>query len=174
MRSTAGGKYRAILTDIEHATILGFLPDRDLLTLQRWFYDEMGTRRRGIEVITTDMYGPYRRLIKGMLPQAHHVVDKFHVLRKANEAAQEARKDVVADAKTRLNLKNSHDLFNRRWNDPKWTDAQRWKMEIWFNPMPVLKHAYEAKERFYASMTPQAMPLRLVLTLTGSTASRRR
>ena len=144
-----GKVYHAILVNIEQRTILDLLKDREKTTLQYWFYERLGPSRSKIEIVTTDMYGAYRTLVKQMLPNAHHVVDKFHVLRMANYAVQEVRKHATRDQKVKTSLKNNHRLLDRRWDDPDWTTEQRWRVEIWFNQLPLLKAAYEAKERFY-------------------------
>ena len=38
------------------------------------------------------MWNPYRAAVKAVLPQARIVVDKFHVVRMANDALEKVRK----------------------------------------------------------------------------------
>ena len=50
------------------------------------------TERHQVEIVSMDMWKPYRRAVQAVLPQARTVVDKFHVVRMANEALEKVRK----------------------------------------------------------------------------------
>jgi len=64
--------------------------------------------RHQVEIVSMDMWKPYRRAFQTVLPQARIVVDKFHVVRMANEALEKIRKGL------RKELKPNH---------PRWKNA---------------------------------------------------
>ncbi len=49
--------------------------------------------RQRIEIVSMDMWNPYQVAVKAVLPQARIVVDKFHVVRMANDTLEKVRED---------------------------------------------------------------------------------
>ncbi|CDG51237.1 transposase (fragment) [Halomonas sp. A3H3] len=96
-----------------------------------------------------DMWKPYRRAVQAVLPQARIVVDKFHVVRMANEALEKVRKGLRKDLKPnqRRTLKGDRKILLKRAHDV--SDRERLIMETWTGAFPQLLAAYEHKERFY-------------------------
>ena len=77
-----------------------------------------------------DMWKPYHRDVQMVLPQARIVVDKFHVMRMANEALEKIRKGLRKELKAALKgdrkilLKRAHDVSDReRLIIETWTGA---------------------------------------------------
>ena len=66
------------------------LPDRQQDAVKRRLIN-MADRDK-VEVVSMDMWKPYRRAVQAVLPQARIVVDKFHVVRMAKEALEKIRK----------------------------------------------------------------------------------
>ncbi len=77
-------RYRCILTNIEERTLLDLLATRrqDVVTNYLMKLKD----RQKVEIVSMDMWNPYRAAVKAVLPQARIVVDKFHVVRMANDA----------------------------------------------------------------------------------------
>ncbi len=96
-----------------------------------------------------DMWKPYRRAVQAVLPQARIVVDKFHVVRMANEALEKIRKDLRKEltAGQRRTLKGDRKILLKRAHDI--SDRERLIMETWTGAFPQLRAAYEHKERSY-------------------------
>ncbi len=63
----------------EHAVVAGLLGLRPQV-------------RANIDTVVTDLYPPFRNAVRSTLPQARLVVDKFHVLRAIDQAAQRVRR----------------------------------------------------------------------------------
>ncbi|RAR58580.1 transposase [Onishia taeanensis] len=57
------------------------------------------TDRDEVEIVSMDMWKPYRRAAQAALPQARSVVDKFHVARMSNEALEKIRKGLRKELK---------------------------------------------------------------------------
>ncbi|NCF78066.1 MAG: ISL3 family transposase, partial [Proteobacteria bacterium] len=83
-------RYRCILTNIEERTLLDLLATRrqDVVTNYLMKLKD----RQKVEIVSMDMWNPYRAAVKAVLPQARIVVDKFHVVRMANDALERVRK----------------------------------------------------------------------------------
>lgn len=141
------GKPRCVLTNIEQRTLVEMLPVRTKQAvtnhLMRW------KGRENIEIVAMDMWSPYRDAVRGALPQATIVVDKFHVVRMANQALDRVRKNVrsgMSDKERRSLMRDRYVLLKRRHD---LTDRDRLLMESWTAAIPVLGFAYHAKEDFF-------------------------
>lgn len=87
--------------------------------------------------------------VKAVLPQARIVVDKFHVVRMANDALEKVRKGFRKELKPSQSrtLKGDRKILLKRAHDV--SDRERLIMETWTGAFPRLLAAYEHKERFY-------------------------
>jgi len=140
-------RYRCILTNLEERTLLDLLPGRqqDAVTKRLMSMTERGK----VEIVSMDMWKPYRRAVQAVLPQARIVVDMFHVVHMANEALEKVRKGLRKEltANQRRTLKGDRKILLKRAHDV--SDRERLIMETWMGAFPQLLAAYEHKERFY-------------------------
>ncbi|MEQ3622818.1 MAG: ISL3 family transposase [Marinobacter sp.] len=151
-------RYRCILTNIEERTLLDLLASsrQDVVTN---YLMNMKDRNR-VEIVSMDMWNPYRAAVKAVLPQARIVVDKFHVVRMANDALEKVRKGLRKELKPSQSrtLKGDRKILLKRAHEV--SDRERLIMETWTGAFPQLLAAYEHKERFYgiwdATTRPQA------------------
>ncbi len=82
-------KPRLVLTNVERRTIYDIKPNRNKDTvIQR--LSEI-TDNTYIEYVTIDMWKPYKDAVNTVMPHAKVVVDKFHVVRMANQALDSVR-----------------------------------------------------------------------------------
>ncbi|MFO6224858.1 transposase, partial [Pseudomonas aeruginosa] len=83
------------------------------------------------EIASMAMWKPYRRAFQTVLPQARIVVDKFHVVRMANEALEKIRKGLRKELKPnqRRTLKGDRKILLKRAHDV--SDRERLIMETW-------------------------------------------
>lgn len=141
------GELRLVLTDVEGRRLLDMLPARDKDTLATWlghFKD-----RSAVQVVTIDMWRPYHRLARELLPQAVVVVDKFHILRMAGEAMDDVRIRLArskGDEVRRAWMRSKVQLNKRPRN---LTEKQRFNLGMWLDNEPEIAAAYQAKEAFY-------------------------
>jgi len=77
-------------------------------------------------------------------------VDKFHVVRMANDAIERIRKRIrrELEPKTRIKMKNERFVLLKRRHEL--TDDENEKLQAWSKLYPALALAHEAKEGFYA------------------------
>ncbi len=69
---------------MEERTLLDLLPGRQQDAVTKRLMSMTG--RDKVEIVSMEMWKPYRRTVQAVLPQARIVVDKFHVVRMAKEA----------------------------------------------------------------------------------------
>lgn len=140
-------QFRCVLANIEEQTVIDILPNRSLDLVKRTF---AGLRdRQKIEVLSIDMYRNYLDAARESLPQAKAVIDKFHVVKMANEALEVVRKSIkkgLPDRDRRI-LKNDRKLMLMRERDL--TPLNELVIAEWFDRIPALGDAYRTKERFF-------------------------
>ena len=94
-----------------------------------------------------DMWTPYCDAVQAAMPDARIVIDKFHVVRMANDAADKVRKSLreLLTPKQRRGL--MHDRFVLLKRDLN--DKERLLLSGWTANYPELGEAYRLKEVFY-------------------------
>jgi len=141
------GHPRCILTNVEQRTIIDLLDKRDQKTVQTYLSNLKDGHK--IEVVTMDMWRPYRLAVHAALPNAVVVVDKFHIVRMANIALDQVRKDLresLSDKKRRQ-LKRDRFILLHRKRDLD--DKDLFILDTWSKNFPDLGHAYDLKEAFF-------------------------
>ena len=138
---------RCIISNIEHNTVVEVLRDRTKKTVMSYFQSMRGHEK--VCYVAMDMWNPYREAVEALMPQATIVIDKFHVLRMANEALETIRKAQRAQLtiKERRGLMHDRLVLLKRRHDL--TDREYRKLSGWAANYPLLEAAYDAKEAFY-------------------------
>jgi transposase len=141
------GKPRCIFTNVQQRTVLDLLPNRDKASVTQWL--QRNPLHILVQVVTMDMWKPYRDAVNAVMPDSTVVVDKFHVVKMANHALDSIRKELREgmDLKQRRKLLRSRHLILRRRKDLN--DADFAAMQEWTDAIPALFHAYQAKEDFF-------------------------
>jgi transposase len=140
-------RYRCILTNIEERTLIDLLPNRNKAPLTNYMMNMKD--RHKVEIVSMDMWPTYRDVVRTAFPQARIVVDKFHVVRMANDALEKVRKGLRKELKPAQSrkLKGDRKLLLKRAHDV--SDRERLILETWTNAFPRLLAAYHHKERFF-------------------------
>lgn len=102
-----------------------------------------------IKYVTMDMWLTYCDAVTYVLPHAIIVIDKFHVVKMANEAVEKGRKDLrgkMTNGEVKR-LKKDRFLMLRRRRDLDAT--QEFLLSGWTENYPVLQDLYQAKKCFY-------------------------
>lgn len=141
------GEYRCMLTNIEANSVFDLLRSRkkaDLVPYFRYLKD-----KQKIEIVTMDMWSVYRQVVAAQLPGRMVVVDKFHVLRMANDALERVRKRIRRELapKTRIKMKNERFVLLKRLRDL--SEEERDALQGWGELYPALAAAHAAKESFF-------------------------
>ena len=84
--------------------------DRTSKTLLRFFRFLGKERTKLIRYICTDMWKPYLKVIKKKAPCALNILDRFHIMKKLNEAV-----DTIRREESRLDYHSERHLKHSRW-----------------------------------------------------------
>ena len=93
-----GHNYLTVVRDFDLNAVIWIGLNRRKETLDEFFRLIRKEKCREISIVVTDMHDPYIASIKEYCSQADLVFDKFHVIKKINEALDEIRKKEFADA----------------------------------------------------------------------------
>lgn len=103
------GEYRCLITNVNELAVYDLLPNRrktDLMT----YFKAMPDKHK-IKVVTMDMWRTYKDVVNAQLPGRDIVVDRWYVIRMANEALEAVRKQIRKGLNTRQRLKLKDDRF---------------------------------------------------------------
>jgi transposase len=146
-----GHKYLTLVYQIDDLTRLLWVgKERTVDTFEGFFAmigDELASQ---IEFVCSDMWKPYLRVIREHCSQALHVLDRFHIVAKMNEAlddvrASEARKMFAAGHEPLLK-KTRWCLLKRKRN---LTSTQRFRLRDLLRYNLATVRAYLLKEDFH-------------------------
>jgi transposase len=117
--------HRYLTSVVDHRTgaIVWCAPGRNSETLRR-FFGELGERKRSIRAVSIDMSGGYEKAIREAIPQAEVAFDPFHVVRLAQRAVDQVRRDEW-NAHERSHTPKGRWIKGTRWSLLKAPEKQR-------------------------------------------------
>lgn len=93
-----------------------------------------------------------------VLPDARIVIDKFHVVRMANDAVEKVRKSLREQLTPKQRRGLMHDRFVLLKRERDLNDRERLLLDGWTKSYPELGAAYRLKERFYGIYEGSGQP----------------
>ena len=145
---------RGVIANIQNNTLVELLPNRNKDTVVRFLRHLEGKDR--IQYVAMDMWVPYRDACMAVIPQAQIVVDKFHVLRMANDALERVRKDLRGRLAPKERRGLMHDRFVLLKRECDLNDKERLLLSGWIKNHPEIGQAYRLKEAFYGIYDAQS------------------
>jgi transposase len=140
-------KPRGVITNLQNNTMFDMLKNRNKDTMIHYL-SNLKDRDR-IQYVAMDMWQPYRDACLIVLPKAKVIIDKFHVVKMANEAVEKIRKGL----RERLTMKEKRGLMHDRFvllkRENQLTDEESLKLSGWIKNYAELGMAYRLKEDFY-------------------------
>ncbi len=109
-----GHKYLTLVYQINAGArrLLWSGPERKAKTLLRFFREFGPQRSAKLQFVCSDMWAAYLKVIAKKAPQALNILDRFHIMRKFNEAIDEIRRSEVKQFKA----DGEHNILERkRW-----------------------------------------------------------
>ncbi len=96
-----GHKYLTLVYQVNAGArrLLWSGPERKAKTLLRFFKEFGPERSAKLQFVCSDMWAAYLKVIAKKAPQALNVLDRFHIMRKFNEAIDEIRRSEVKQFK---------------------------------------------------------------------------
>ena len=90
-------RYGSIVCDLERRQVRALLPDREIATLERWFF-----AHPTVEVVSRDRGGGYGEAAARALPDAVQVADRWHLMENASSAFLDAVRKSMRAIRTAL------------------------------------------------------------------------
>ena len=140
--------YRCVITDVENKSVIDILRKRNKDTVISYLSKLQDIDN--IELVAMDMWNPYKSAVNSVIPHAKIVIDKFHVVKLANEALEKIRKanrQNVSTKERRQLMRDRYVLLSRRKDLNNFDDQI--KLQVWTDKFPLLGQAYELKEQFF-------------------------
>lgn len=143
----AGRKAYCVLSDTERRKPIDVLENTLLKTLLEWLWKFSGSTT--LQGVTMDMCSRYRTAVRKAFPSVPIVVDKFHVLRMANDALDDVRISTTGDLPDDLARQLKRDKYLLRKRAKKLSPMKRPVRDDWLLNEPTLKSAYWLKEELF-------------------------
>lgn len=106
-----GHKYLTIVRDLDLGKVIWIGLARKEKTLDKFFVELGEEKTKNIELFVSDMWDPYIASIKKNCPRVEIVFDKFHVLKKINDALDKVRRKEFAQADDKERKEMLHKRF---------------------------------------------------------------
>jgi len=140
-------KPRCVVSNIQNNTIVEILKDRNKATVTSYLSQLKGLDQ--VHYVAMDMWRPYRDAVETVIPDAQIVIDKFHVVRMANDALEKVRKSLREQLTTKQRRGLMHDRFVLLKRERDLTPQEVFLLDGWCKNYPELGLAYRQKEDFY-------------------------
>ncbi|MEE6280696.1 ISL3 family transposase [Georgenia sp. MJ170] len=117
-RDEAGGWRRfepwmTTLVDITTGQVLGIVDGRGPAVVGRWLADRCQQWREGVEVVAIDPSAAFRKAVRNHLPRAAVSVDKFHLVKLANDMVTSVRQRLAREQHGRRGRKSDASWAHR-------------------------------------------------------------
>lgn len=140
-------KPRGVITNIENNTVVELLANRNKEAIIKYLSQLDG--KQHIQYVTMDMWRPYKDAVEEVLPKANIVIDKFHVVKMANEAFEHVRKSFRGSLTPKQRRGLMHDRFILLKRESELNVKEVSLVSSWLNNYPELGEAYRLKEEFF-------------------------
>jgi transposase len=133
-----GHQYETVLYDADLGAVLGMNKNRDYeSTLELLSMKVIHPEK--VKNVVLDMWDPFHKAIRRIFPEAHIIIDKYHVVQKVTQALDQVRKNVPDLKRARFVLLKSYENL---------TEKQKEKLEQLLDSHEPLRYAYYLKELF--------------------------
>ena len=129
------------------------IPGRTKGSLSRFFRDQGADWCRQVEIVVSDGSRSYQAAISHYLPDARHVLDRFHVARWFTEGLTLVRREIQRRDPERRPPTYEPDLFRARFTllrrAGNLSDAHQEHLDRLFEAHPRLRTAWDALQELY-------------------------
>ncbi|MDI6891207.1 MAG: ISL3 family transposase [Thermodesulfovibrionales bacterium] len=143
-----GHQYATVVSDLNNPRVIDVAKDRKEESLSEVLNNIPDEQRAGISAVAMDMWEPYMKAVRALLPETDIVHDKFHISKYLCEAVDKVRK---AENKG-LMKEGIEDLKGTRYlwltNPNNWTDGQKGLFKELKNKRLKVGRAWTLKEMF--------------------------
>jgi len=142
-------KYVTIVSDLDTGEPLWIGPNRGEDTVKQWLATQTKEQKAAIKLFAADMHEPFRAAIRGDPDLGHvaYVHDPFHLVKRANEAVTEMRRETFFRAgELRAVGRGTRWLVLRAWE--RTTAKQQEELRTLFSYNPRLGRAYQVVDEY--------------------------
>jgi len=140
-------KPRGVIANVQNNTIVDLLVNRNKETIIQYLSNLKG--KETVQYVTMDMWKHYREACQQVIPQAKIIIDKFHVVRMANNALESVRKSLRESLSAKERRLLMHDRFILLKREHVLNEEEILLLSGWTLNYPLLGEAYRLKESFY-------------------------
>ncbi len=140
-----GGHKRTVFIDVAGKSLMDLIETMNRKAVDRWLY--LMPHKERVRLVTIDMWGPYRAACKAIIPQARIVVDKWHIVSKANDALDRVRSRHRRIIKDKRNPHRGRLLLHTK--PERLSPMRRMVLDAVVVNTPLIGDAWRAKEGFY-------------------------
>ena len=141
-----GQQYLTLVYDLARGRVVWAGRDRSAATLARFFHWLGARRARGIQTVCSDMSEAYGEAIRTHVPQATHVLDRFHVSQHLSRAIDEVRRQTWRTLTGRARVEFKHTRFLWLRNPENLRRAERTRLSALLRLNSPIVKAYLLKE----------------------------
>ncbi|MDE0169091.1 MAG: ISL3 family transposase [bacterium] len=146
-------RYVTVVACGDTGEVLAMIPGRTKASLARFFRDQGPDWCRQVETVVSDGSRSYQAAISQYLPDARHVLDRFHVARWFTEGLTQVRREIQRRDPERRPPTYEPDLFRARFTllrrADHLSDAHQAHLDRLFEAHPRLLTAWEALQELY-------------------------
>lgn len=144
-------KFRTTITNLDRRSLFDILEYRQQPFLEKAFESYPIEQREAVRWVCSDMYRPFKKPIGQLLPNARWVIDRFHVVMKANAAVDQMRIRLQAKLPDNAQLAvKKHYRFSLLRRPRNLRPQEHQILELLRIACPELMAGYDLKEAFYA------------------------
>lgn len=142
-----GGHRRSIFTDVGSRRILDLIETMNRPQVERWL--SLLPRRERIQLVTMDLWDPYRQAVRVLLPGAKVIADRWHVQRIMNKKLDAIRNRIrrTKTGKGRRNPWRARRLLQSSRHNL--SPQRAFVLDGMLKNDPLLQIAWQTKEDFY-------------------------
>lgn len=159
-------KYACLLIDPINKEVIDVLPTRQIRALRDYFMRIPLEERKRVKYVTSDLWDPYRRIVREALPNARLIADKFHFTRYIYWAFNDVRVRIMNQQKkgtlSYYVLKKHWKILNKYTFNLSLNHYYDFKLRSYITPReittiasdihPDLKIALDLKDDFYEAL----------------------
>lgn len=133
-------KARCVVSNIKNNTIVEILKGCNKLTVTRYLSQLKGLDQ--VHYVAKDMWKPYRDADETVIPDSQIVIDKFHVVRMANDVLERVRKSLRKQLTPTQRRGLMPDRFVLLKGERDLTDKESFLLDGWCQNYPEPGLAY--------------------------------
>ena len=146
-------RYVTVVACGDTGKVLAMIPGRTKGSLSRFFRDQGADWCQQVEIVVSDGSRSYQAAISRYLPDARHVLDRFHVARWFTEGLTLVRREIQRRDPELRPPTYEPELFRARFTllrrDDHLSDAHREHLDRLFEAHPRLRTAWDALQQLY-------------------------